>query len=294
MYTVSFDFDHSPEDPNDQEQSWTVHSFNRRHNHFTDPDSLDHESIQDKLKRGYAFPLSYHEHGNCLWTLGGEGHFDEWDSTRFAGLIVWENDESNITSEDRKADARAHLEEYTAWCNGEVYAWSITDNEGEHVESCSGFYSSCKDDMLSEIHAYTAGHLVNVSGPASYLGDGYDFTTPRKDDGVTEFRIGDCKVYCETLRKVENFAMDDDGSPVYRCSVCHAGYEFEVKRTASIKDHETLCRAVVNMLIEAAEHESDFIEKSSKHDAAALKHIAEIIDAGKRLAPALQTFVVTV
>lgn len=288
MYTVDFGFDHSPDDPNDQDGSWRVYSFNSRHVHFQHPDEFNKKELKSKLKRGYAFMLSYYEHGLCRWSLSGEGSRDIWDSNQCAGVIVWEEDEDNISSDDRAQDARNHLEEYTDWCNGHVYTFRISDSKGETVDSCSGFYSSGKDEMLSEIHAYTAGHLVKVEGEAHYIGDDYDFTTPRDGDGVTEFKIGDCRVFCETLRK-----SDDDDGPRYRVSVCHEGYEFELERSASIKDHETLAFSTVNMLIEAHDHESDFIEKSTRNSLEQLERLSEIIRAAHTLGTALKGSKVT-
>ena len=55
------------------EYGWKVHSFSHRHANFTHPGDFDgDEELARKLKIGLAFPLSYYEHGQCLWSLGGE------------------------------------------------------------------------------------------------------------------------------------------------------------------------------------------------------------------------------
>jgi hypothetical protein len=72
----------------------TILSLNRRHRNF-DPDGVEAaiESNPD------AVPLSYYEHGLCLWSVAGElpaGARCPWDSAAFAG--VWLPDAETLAS----------------------------------------------------------------------------------------------------------------------------------------------------------------------------------------------------
>lgn len=69
-----------------------IYSFNRRHANF-----VKEEELAELQKTPFVVPLSYYEHGLCLWDVeGGEriGNCPDmqWDGRRFAG--IWVPDES--------------------------------------------------------------------------------------------------------------------------------------------------------------------------------------------------------
>lgn len=163
---VTFWHDEHPQDP--REEDWNVYSFNHRHENYKHPDEFeDDEAFQAKLTNGFAFPLSYYEHGQCVWSLANEGPRCQWDSVSHAGYLVWEQDEENIGGDRdaREADARRFVDRFTQWCNGQVYGYTIDAvrpcgscgkdedvPEDEHdIETipCGGFYvdSDTEDDM---------------------------------------------------------------------------------------------------------------------------------------------------
>lgn len=128
----------------DGDGRWQIHSFNKRHIGFIDPDDLliDSETgeikaeIKAKLESGLAFILSYHEHGLCMWSLAGTGPQCQWDTVSKAGIAIWEEPEENIgakTYEDRAKDCKNALEEYTDWCNGNCYWFAITTKKGKKI-----------------------------------------------------------------------------------------------------------------------------------------------------------------
>ena len=87
-------------------------------------------------------PLSYFEHGLCLWSVAGElpaGCRCPWDSVAFAG--VWLPDAETLSSARNyggrtrrhfmRKRARQACEAYTQWCNGEVYGYEV-----EQLSAC--------------------------------------------------------------------------------------------------------------------------------------------------------------
>jgi len=144
--------DHDAENPCDLD-GWKAYSFSKRHHNFARPESLGFDEygnvdgdIALKMDAGLAFPLSYFEHGSCMWSLKGAGPQCRWDSVDLAGILVWEQDEENIgatTFEDRRKDAASFLERYTAWCNGSVFSYSTDDF------CAGGFYEL--DDLVSSL-----------------------------------------------------------------------------------------------------------------------------------------------
>jgi len=47
-----------------------------------------------------------------------------------------------------EAVCKGEIATWEAWCNGEVYGYTITDNDGEYLDSCWGFYGYeyCKQE----------------------------------------------------------------------------------------------------------------------------------------------------
>jgi hypothetical protein len=162
--------DDMPESPCDTD-GWKVYSFSNRHANYKHPEKFeDDEDLQRKLKIGLAFKLAYFEHGQCEWSLSGEGYQCQWDSVSFAGLLIWEQDEGDLgpeSYEDRQKDARAFIARYTQWCNGEVYGYTfealkvceccgqdaeLSEDEADvELASCGGYYHDDIDGMVIDM-----------------------------------------------------------------------------------------------------------------------------------------------
>jgi len=165
MRTVEIWHDQDAPNPMDNDGSWKLYSFSTRHVNFKHPDEFRGIGFTRKLQVGTAFLLSYYEHGNCVWSLRNEGPQCQWDSVRTAGILVWEESPSNMgakTLEERAKDARAFLKDYTAYCNGECYGYTITDEQGEIINSCGGYFDL--DWIKEEIALYTAGQETKQVG----------------------------------------------------------------------------------------------------------------------------------
>lgn len=174
---VHVGYDDDTESPSDREAGWGFRliSFGRRHVNHEDPSKFFGDNgrpvlwLRNKLKAKTAFFLSYYEHGLCRWPLSGEGPHCQWDSVDVAGLLLWEGKAKDLhpLPQPRVAAARAFLEEYTDWCNGECYWYSIEDADtGEEVDSCGGFIGW--DAVREAITEYTEGELVRFVGDLAH------------------------------------------------------------------------------------------------------------------------------
>lgn len=196
--TLSCDEDaHMPEG-----SGWKLYSFSTRHTSFKHPDKFFNDDpeieptelqkeVAEKLKIGHAFLLSYFEHGNCKWSLQGEGPECRWDSVHTAGIVIFDESECGPmgaeTVEDRAKDAESFLETYTCWCNGEVYGYEVFDvtvcahcNQEviKAIEdaSCWGYYGNDIDYMAEQVRSYLDGDTeVRITGDADWLADHHDF-----------------------------------------------------------------------------------------------------------------------
>jgi hypothetical protein len=122
----------TPNPLDDWSEMGTILSLNRHHANFD----------LDRVKAGIednpdAVPLSYFEHGLCLWSVAGELPAlcrCLWDSVPFAG--VWLLNAETLTSAARyrgrtrryfmRKRARQACNVYTRWCNGDVYGYAIS------------------------------------------------------------------------------------------------------------------------------------------------------------------------
>jgi hypothetical protein len=160
-----------PDVPNpleDWSEMGSILSLNRRHANF-DPAGVD-----DALANNPdVVPLSYFEHGLCLWTVAGElppGANCPFDSVALAG--IWLPDAETLESAENyggftrrmfmRKRARQACETYTQWCNGDVYGYEIErvtacDHCGSEkasvVDSLWGCYGLdyCRDEAASAV-----------------------------------------------------------------------------------------------------------------------------------------------
>jgi hypothetical protein len=173
--TLTIEYDHDAERPDSTYDGWKPISFGRRHINFEHPGNYclnkqENIGLRRKLEVGLAFWLSYYEHGLCKWSIRGEGPQCRWDSVDVAGLLIWTGKPSDMgakTYEDRARDARNFLEEYTDWCNGHCY-WFSLEAAQRPLDSCGGFIGT---NQLTEAinEALEDGDEVIVKGVAADL-----------------------------------------------------------------------------------------------------------------------------
>ena len=166
----------TPNPLDDWSEMGTILSLNRRHVHF-DPDGVE-AATRDNPD---AVPLSYFEHGLCLWSVAGElpaGARCPFDSVPFAG--VWLPDADTLASarpyggwtrrQFMRKRARQACEAYAQWCNGDVYGYEIHrltacgachGERPEPVESCWGFYGL--ENCLAEARAMVAARSTEFA-----------------------------------------------------------------------------------------------------------------------------------
>ena len=158
----------SPNPLDDWSEIGRIISLNRKHRNF-DPDGVQYAIEHDPD----AVPLSYYEHGRCLWSVAGELPVTAqcpWDSVAFAG--IWLPDAETLASAHpyggrtrrhfMRKRARQACAAYSQWCDGEIYGYEISrllpcDHCGcermEAVDACWGFYGldACREAALAAI-----------------------------------------------------------------------------------------------------------------------------------------------
>jgi len=173
--------DSDVENPCGQEDGWgwVVHSFNNRHSNYTNPSAFLNRDgsgvnigIQRRLDCGTAFLLSCYEHGLSAWSLQGEGMQCRWDTTRTAGIMIWQGKakDAGKNLKEREERARKTISVYTDWVNGACYYYRLEDMAGEEIDACGGFIG--EDDLENNVLEAIKKHEVEVAevdGEAKWL-----------------------------------------------------------------------------------------------------------------------------
>ena len=102
------------------------------------------------LNKEYNIQYIYkYEHGQVAYNTGGFSC--PWDSGR-AGFIVSKHDYDTQDS---------IVKEYSHWANGEVYGFTVEDDEGEVLDSCGGFIGDW-DDVAEWMHEHCCTEGLTV------------------------------------------------------------------------------------------------------------------------------------
>ena len=94
----------------------------------------------------YVFPVFVLDHSAVEFsTRFINSPWGHWDCEQIGWIVIDENDlkyYSEKIDEKRALEiAEGELETLTQWANGEVYGFEVTDPDGNHVDSCWGYYS---------------------------------------------------------------------------------------------------------------------------------------------------------
>lgn len=209
---LTIENDSCTDNPLGDNGEWEMVSFDRCHRGFHNREEFDDIGFRRKLETGTAFLLDYYEHGNCVWSRHGAGPQCRWDTSQGAGFLIWKGDRKYYpkTFEERAKWADSALEEYTSWCNGECYYFSLTTSAGVDVESCGGYIGS--DHLLSCLRhdVLKEGDYVHVTGECKWIADSDKDLAPAKYvKHLHEFPVGTRVV--ESIRIV----LDGPDGPIY-------------------------------------------------------------------------------
>lgn len=147
-YTIQLHQDSDAQAPENDDEVFIVTTRNRYFQ--VDQEGFDLDDIRDgKHNRKYhVFPVYAYIHGGVALSLGRGGQFsDQWDSGQIGYVLCAK---SSFKTKPRKASfgvipsaeqsARTYIESWNQYLSGDVYGYVIEDEDGEHVDSCWGFY----------------------------------------------------------------------------------------------------------------------------------------------------------
>jgi hypothetical protein len=164
-FTLAIEHDNNPEPWDDWEHVTNIVHWHRR--------GFIGESIIGREKEWYAehkkagdiiFPLYLYEHSGQSVSLGRDKYpfTDPWDS----GQVGFAYIEQSIAKKEwhgkrywkREAEKclQAEIRSLDQYLTGDVWGYTIKDNEGEIVDSCWGFYGheDCEAEGKSQLSYY--------------------------------------------------------------------------------------------------------------------------------------------
>lgn len=123
------------------------------------------KAIKDQLNEKVVaiYPIVKYEHGGISYSLGSKHGFDYSNN----GFYIITDKTQNLLGTPKKSFEKVikqELEEYNQYINGEVYQFTLYNEQGEIVDSCGGFYDledikdhlpeEWKDETLSDYITY--------------------------------------------------------------------------------------------------------------------------------------------
>lgn len=86
------------------------------------------------------YPVVKYEHSAVYYSLGSRSGFDCSNNGFY--IVTNKTQKTFGTPKSRfEKVIKEELAEYTKWVNGEVYRFTLFNKDGEHEDSCGGFYS---------------------------------------------------------------------------------------------------------------------------------------------------------
>lgn len=194
-YRVRVDYDHDAECPcHSWDTLYELKTSKRGSSHYVSADEINSWPTEGESMVVVAYVLDVYEHSGIKYSLSGEGppDYGGFDTARGGAILIVQErflDEYNgLSAEQREANARAFLNEFNSWANGEVFGYEIEQLEQcdkghwhgfEVLDSCYGYYGSPRDSGLTAaIRAALPDEAseedIEISGEAGYVLDASD------------------------------------------------------------------------------------------------------------------------
>ena len=101
-----------------------------------------------------VLPLGLLDHSGLTMWVGGGAHWSDaqgWDSGTVGFAYITKDKAAEGSPEGPEKTLEQEVAEYDMYLRGDVYGYVIEDEQGEHVDSCWGFYGF--DECLAEAKA---------------------------------------------------------------------------------------------------------------------------------------------
>ena len=175
-YTINIDYDPSPESPREWDNLGTIYSNHRSYS----PDGHSIEELIEDVggdlydsvipwdligKKYYYLKVWMYDHSGVAIRTGGENPWGSgwmaWDSGLLGVIAVKKTDACKEygkkrackSVQERAEKCMEHeIEALDTFASGQIYGYTVEDENGEEVDSCWGFYDI--DEAINEAKGY--------------------------------------------------------------------------------------------------------------------------------------------
>lgn len=160
QHTVTIYQDPNPENPRKMMDPLGTFAV-KANRHF----SGDRDATQDEVRalladpKNVALPVYALVHGGV--SLSTSPFSCPWDSGMCGVIFLpWETAKAQGFKSRKAASAAlaSEIETYSAWLEGAVFGYEVTDPHGDHMDSCWGFYGPGVDYCVEEGTAVARSH----------------------------------------------------------------------------------------------------------------------------------------
>lgn len=146
---IRIERDQDPESPREFDNLGVVVCFHRRYKlgdkhelrneDFSDWDELE-EHLTEECGAVGILPLYLYDHGGI--TINTTGFSCPWDSGQIGFIYATKEtlETAGVAEENIEAALKGEVHTYDQYLTGDVWGYVIEDDDGEHIDSCWGFY----------------------------------------------------------------------------------------------------------------------------------------------------------
>lgn len=168
-FTINIHQDDGPMNPRDWDNLGTMVCFHNRYD-LGDDSNIDIDGLKEIVARKdvIALPLYLYDHSGIWMRTNRSYPFNcPWDSGQVGYIYV---DYTTIRKEysckyvtksiiNKVVNCLVNeVEAYSQYISGDVWGYSIEDPEGEHVDSCYGYYDT--SDMIKECESIIDDNIL--------------------------------------------------------------------------------------------------------------------------------------
>lgn len=159
--TIKIFPDQDPMSPDEWQDNNVFLIANHRDFYVEPPkDSTFDSVVSDYKKTHHIFLLEAYIHSGVSLALSKEGGFPDrqWDVSQLGAVFV-SKDEAETKAKARTI-ALSLIKTWNQYLSGDVYDFMIEDKDGNHVDSCGGFYG--EDEAMQEATRQAEWHLAQT------------------------------------------------------------------------------------------------------------------------------------
>lgn len=133
------------------------------------PQDINMEKV---TKKYMVFPLIAYIHSGVALSRSRDGYpfNDSWDSCQVGFIFV---EKKSFPQKNYGEAADSLLEEWNTYLSGNVWGYVIEDEDGDHIDSCWGFYGDPEDCMKEAKQAADAELRLEIKIQLEEMADKY-------------------------------------------------------------------------------------------------------------------------